>query len=56
MWRRANTLKCLRCKAQATMKEQSWQAIKSLQGRCGGQAEGQQLPLVFQAKKAIEEA
>ena len=38
------------------MKEHSWQASKSLQGRCGGQAEGLQLPLVFRAKKAIDEA
>ena len=55
MWRRANTLKCLRCKAQAMKKGPEWQASKALSGRCGGLGDGHQLPLVFKAKTAIDE-
>eukprot|EP00913_Durusdinium_trenchii_P035843 g33540.t2 len=50
MWRRANTLKCLRCKAQAMKKGPEWQASKALSGRCGGLGDGHQLPLVDELK------
>ena len=56
MWRRANTLKCLQRKAQATLREDQWQASRALTARCGGVESQKQLPLMFKAKTATADA